>query len=175
LADGSFPGRSAAEIDIFEAQVDPAFGGLISQSAQWAPFNAKYVYDNSTASDAFTIFKNPGVTTVPNSYLGGVYQQATSALSSTDPLTYNSTTNFASYGVEITPSYYKGFGTGKITWSQKEKAMWEIEDRAMKANAKTQVGNRAITGEPLYLLLNLGASPNFGFIGTIPNDVQRNI
>lgn len=69
LPDGSFPGRSAAEIDIFEAQVDPKIGGLISQSAQWAPFNAQYVYDNSTASDAFTIFENPGTTTVPNSYV----------------------------------------------------------------------------------------------------------
>lgn len=43
-SDGSYVGRSAPEIDVFEAQVtkrtkgDPLQGQL-SQSAQWAPFN----------------------------------------------------------------------------------------------------------------------------------------
>lgn len=43
-SDGTYVGRSAPEIDIFEAQVtkrvkgDP-LQGQVSQSAQWAPFN----------------------------------------------------------------------------------------------------------------------------------------
>lgn len=36
--DGSFVGRSAPEIDLFEALVD-GHRGQVSQSAQWAPFN----------------------------------------------------------------------------------------------------------------------------------------
>lgn len=34
--DGTFVGRSAPEIDIFEAQVDGEKGGTVSQSGQWA-------------------------------------------------------------------------------------------------------------------------------------------
>lgn len=34
--DGTFVGRSAPEIDIFEAQVDGERGGTVSQSGQWA-------------------------------------------------------------------------------------------------------------------------------------------
>jgi hypothetical protein len=35
-ADGTYVGRSAPEIDIFEAQVDGEKGGTVSQSGQWA-------------------------------------------------------------------------------------------------------------------------------------------
>lgn len=37
-SDGTFVGRSAPEIDIFEAQLTDGVG-QVSQSAQWAPFN----------------------------------------------------------------------------------------------------------------------------------------
>jgi hypothetical protein len=37
--DGSFVGRAAPEIDMFEAQVDGNYIGHVSQSGQWAPFN----------------------------------------------------------------------------------------------------------------------------------------
>ena len=39
-ADGSFVGRSAPEIDLFEALIDGK-RGQVSQSAQWAPFNVR--------------------------------------------------------------------------------------------------------------------------------------
>jgi hypothetical protein len=39
--DGTFVGRAAPEIDILEAQVvGTPLQGSVSQSAQWAPFNA---------------------------------------------------------------------------------------------------------------------------------------
>jgi hypothetical protein len=38
-ADGTFVGRSAPEIDMFEAQVSGNYIGHVSQSGQWAPFN----------------------------------------------------------------------------------------------------------------------------------------
>jgi hypothetical protein len=37
-SDGSYVGRAAPEIDLFEALVD-ADGGKVSLSAQWAPYN----------------------------------------------------------------------------------------------------------------------------------------
>jgi hypothetical protein len=38
--DGSFVGRSAPEIDLFEALI-AGTRGQVSQSAQWAPFNVR--------------------------------------------------------------------------------------------------------------------------------------
>lgn len=41
-SDGTYVGRSAPEIDIFEAQITDNVG-QVSQSSQWAPFNYAYV------------------------------------------------------------------------------------------------------------------------------------
>lgn len=38
-ADGTYVGRAAPEIDMFEAQVSGDYIGHVSQSGQWAPFN----------------------------------------------------------------------------------------------------------------------------------------
>lgn len=70
----------------------------------------------------------------------------------------NSLTRFQTYGFEYTPTYMNGFGTGQITWTQGGEQMWRISDSAMAANAAAQVGNREVTGEPLYILMNLGMS-----------------
>jgi len=40
-ADGSYVGRSAPEIDIFEALIGDD-GGEVSLSAQWAPYNVSF-------------------------------------------------------------------------------------------------------------------------------------
>jgi hypothetical protein len=62
-------GRGAPEIDVFEGERNKtgAPGGIVSQSAQFAPFTADYLFDNST-SDKYTIFNRS--TTVPNNYRG---------------------------------------------------------------------------------------------------------
>lgn len=39
LPDGSYPGRMAPEIDLFEAQVNQQEGMTVSQSCQYAPYN----------------------------------------------------------------------------------------------------------------------------------------
>jgi len=39
-SDGTYVGRSAPEIDVFEAQITDSVG-FVSQSAQWGPFNAE--------------------------------------------------------------------------------------------------------------------------------------
>ncbi|GAA6060271.1 hypothetical protein JCM10212_003971 [Sporobolomyces blumeae] len=165
-ANGTWKGRGASEIDIFEATVNPYEQiGQVSQSAQWAPFNPSYHYINT--STEYVEFYPDAVSkwsTEANEYLGGTTQQVTSGLSNTDPDTYNSTTNFQSYGFEYQPSEFEGFGTGYITWSQNGSAMWTIHDKAMEANAEAEIGNRVVTAEPMYAIFNLGMSPNFGEI-----------
>ncbi|GAA5832111.1 hypothetical protein JCM3766R1_003725 [Sporobolomyces carnicolor] len=165
-ADGSWKGRGASEIDIFEATVNPYEQiGEVSQSAQWAPFNPSYAYLNT--STEYVEFYPDAVdkwNTHANVYQGGATQQVSSGLSQTDPDTYNSSTNFQSYGFEYQPSEFEGFGTGYITWSQNGSAMWTIHDTAMEANTRAEVGNRLVTAEPLYAIFNLGMSPLFGTI-----------
>lgn len=64
--DGTFVGRSAPEIDVFEATVHER-KGAVSQSGQWAPFNAGYEWFNTTEN---FIVSDPTVTEL-NSYTGG--------------------------------------------------------------------------------------------------------
>ncbi|KAK4704516.1 beta-glucan synthesis-associated protein KRE6, partial [Phenoliferia sp. Uapishka_3] len=158
LADGSFPGRSASEIDIFEATSQTS-GGQISQTAQWAPFNPAYSYLNAT-TDEVEYYESP-FDTKANTYKGGIYQQGTSGLSNTNVSTYDSTTSFAMYGLEYVPTYMGGAGTGKITWLQEDLPMWTVTDKAMAANSVAKVSMRPVTGEPMYMILNHGMSQGF--------------
>jgi len=64
--DGTFVGRSAPEIDVFEATTEH-YKGAVSQSGQWAPFNAGYEWFNTTAN---FIVPDPTITQ-PNTYTGG--------------------------------------------------------------------------------------------------------
>lgn len=61
--------------------------GEMSQSAQVAPFDADYQFDNST--NAVTVWATDIVKW--NTYLGGVYQQAVSGLVYVDNGVYNGT------------------------------------------------------------------------------------
>jgi len=62
-------GRGAPEIDVFEAERNKTggIGGIVSQSAQFAPFTHDYLYDDSTP-DRHTIY-DPSIT-VKNTYRG---------------------------------------------------------------------------------------------------------
>ncbi|TBU58246.1 SKN1-domain-containing protein [Dichomitus squalens] len=101
---GEYVGRSAPEIDMFEAQIGGTpmgdRSGAVSQSGQWAPFNWKY-----TPLGEFDV---PDLTrSVNNSYTGGVYQQATSVVTATDQTAYE----FNGYGYSVHGFQYKpGFG-----------------------------------------------------------------
>lgn len=69
--------------------------------SQWAPYNAFYVWDNVTYAEIY----EPS-TTVLNEYRGGVYQQTTSALSTTNQDCYELNTGcHAVYGFEYKPGY----------------------------------------------------------------------
>ena len=158
LSNGTFIGRGAPEIDMFEALVDSGtLIGEVSQSGQWAPFNPGYTFLN-TSSSYYTI-NDPAVTSL-NDYTGGVYQQATSAVSKTNQNCYtNGSGCFSTYGFEYTPGT-----SGYITWLNNGKPSWTLNGAAMGPNTEGMINYRPVAEEPMYLIMNLGLSENFGAI-----------
>ncbi|EIN14053.1 beta-glucan synthesis-associated protein [Punctularia strigosozonata HHB-11173 SS5] len=156
--DGTYVGRAAPEIDIFEAQIsgDP-LTGQVSQSGQWAPFNAYYQWFNTSDN---LIIPDPSIT-VLNSYTGGVYQQATSGVTQTNQECYELTGNcYSIYGFEYKP----GFDGAYISWIADNKVAWTLNQAGMAADTRVEIGPRPVPQEPLYILVNLGMSSNFGFV-----------
>ncbi|KAL8291629.1 hypothetical protein RQP46_001887 [Phenoliferia psychrophenolica] len=130
--------RAVIELTLLSPRNVAADGGHISQSGQWAPFNPSYEFINT--STEYVEYFDTKYATKANSYLDNI----------TD------TDNFMSYGFEYKPSFIDGYGTGRITFAQDNLAMWRISDTAMGPNADAGVGERVVTGEPMYILLNLG-------------------
>ncbi|KAK0439544.1 glycoside hydrolase family 16 protein [Armillaria borealis] len=179
-SDGTFVGRSAPEIDIFEGQItgDP-LSGQVSQSGQWAPFNKGYIWDNS--SDNLFI-QDPSIS-VQNTYLGGVTQQATSVVTNTDQDCYQLESGcFSVYGFEVknlpfltviaysfvfSPSvdqYKPGYDGAYITWVSDDKIAWSLNAGAVGADSATEIAARQVPAEPMYIMANLGMSTNFGTV-----------
>ncbi|KAL1411164.1 hypothetical protein Q8F55_002114 [Vanrija albida] len=158
--DGSLVGRAAPEIDVFEAFVDDkgSYEGRVSLSAQWAPFNPQYLWPN-TSDTYFHIYDN---TTVKlNNYRGSAFQQATSATGLTNQQCYTAMGGcFSIYGFEYLPDRDNGY----ITWISDNKKAWTVRASAMGPNARAQVGQRIISEEPMYIIINLGISENFGAV-----------
>jgi beta-glucanase (GH16 family) len=158
-SDGSYVGRSAPEIDIFEAQVTGPAGqtleGQVSQSAQWAPFNAAYQWPNTT--DNFNIV-DPTITEL-NSYMGGAFQQAISGVTDTNQDCYQLVTGcFSTYGYEYKP----GFDNSYISWIANDKVAWTLNYGALAADTRVEISARPVPQEPMYIIANLGMSENFG-------------
>lgn len=147
-------GRGAPEIDIIEAQVSHIGGvniGQASQSVQFAPFDDGY---NWRATGA-TVY-NSSISTI-NAYKGGVYQEAVSVVSTTDQTAYEGTGgNFQTYGFEYTTG-----SQGSITWAIGNAATWTMAPSAVGPNTATQISQRVISQEPMYVLLNLAVSEAF--------------
>ncbi|KAK0496775.1 glycoside hydrolase family 16 protein [Armillaria luteobubalina] len=157
-SDGSFVGRSAPEIDIFEGQItgDP-LSAQVSQSGQWAPFNKAYIWDNSSDN---LIIPDPSIS-VQNTYLGGVTQQATSIVTNTDQACYQLESGcFSVYGFEYKPGYDGAY----ITWVSDDKVAWTMNAGAVGADSATQISARQVPPEPMYIMANLGMSTNFGTV-----------
>lgn len=155
-SDGTYVGRAAPEIDVFEAQVAND-EGEVSQSGQWAPFNAKYEWFNTT--DNMIIYDS--TITYLNSYTGGVYQQATSGVTVTDQNCYQLETGcFAVYGFEYKPGYDDGY----ITWINNNNAAWTLKGPGVGADTRVEISARPVPQEPMYILVNLGMSENFGYV-----------
>jgi beta-glucanase (GH16 family) len=155
-ADGTYVGRSAPEIDVFEAQISGA-GGAVSQSGQWAPFNDAYVWFNTSDN---LIIADPDIS-VLNSYIGGGFQQATSVVTQTNQQCYELLENcFSVYGFEYEP----GFDDSYISWISDDKVAWTIKAAGLAADPQTEIAARPIPQEPMYILANLGMSTNFGAV-----------
>ncbi|KDR65838.1 hypothetical protein GALMADRAFT_260035 [Galerina marginata CBS 339.88] len=153
---GTYVGRSAPEIDILEAIVDPD-GGKVSLSAQWGPYNAGYNWKNNT--DNLIIYDT--TSTVLNQYKGGVYQQTTSGLALANQNCYELNTKcFAIYGFEYKP----GFDDAYITWINDGKKSWTLRAPGMAGDTLTQINARPVSQEPMYIIANLGISNNFGVL-----------
>jgi len=155
-ADGTYVGRSAPEIDIFEAQISNN-AGQVSQSCQWAPFNDRYVWFNTSDN---LIIPDPDIS-VLNTYLGGAFQQATSVVTDTNQKCYQLLQPcFSVYGFEYKP----GFDGAYISWITDNKLVWTLNQNGMDADPVVEIGDRPIPQEPLYIIANLGMSLNFGAV-----------
>ncbi|GLB44542.1 putative beta-glucan synthesis-associated protein [Lyophyllum shimeji] len=155
-SDGTYVGRAAPEIDIFEATVTDGMG-QVSQSAQWAPFNAEYQWFNTSDN---MIIVNTSITQ-QNSYAGGAFQQTTSGLSVTNQGCYErNQACYAVYGFE----YKAGFDKAYITWINDGKVAWTVMQGGLAADKRVEIGPRPIPQEPMYIIANLGFSINFGGI-----------
>ncbi|KAF9054075.1 glycoside hydrolase family 16 protein [Panaeolus papilionaceus] len=154
---GRYVGRSAPEIDMFEAVVEDGVG-MASFSAQFAPFNRAYILRNDTDSPNIIIHDTVGAHY--NTYRGGGFQQTTSALARLNQDCYerSGTGCFATYAFE----YKNGFDDGYITWVNDNKLSWTLRASALGPDPDTQIGQRIISQEPMYLIANLGLSETFG-------------
>jgi beta-glucan synthesis-associated protein KRE6 len=164
-------GRGVPEIDIIETQVDTAvFQGQVSQSFQTAPYNYKYQFVNTPP--ATQVYDS---NTQLNTYTGGVFQQALSAVTYIDSADYDNQ-GYAPYGFEwwSDPS---NRGDGYITWFSNGAKTWGITAAAVGPDPVSEVSQRLISEEPhvsqrlntarisahlqicfQYIVLNLGLS-----------------
>jgi len=157
-SDGTFVGRSAPEIDVFEATTEDQVGA-VSQSGQWGPFNAGYEWFNTTDN---LIIPQSNITAL-NSYTGGVFQQAISAVSITNADCYELNSGcYAVYGFDYKPGFAQD--NAYITWINNNQSAWTMTAAGTAADDRVKIGPRPVSQEPMYMILNLGISPNFGFI-----------
>lgn len=149
-------GRGVPEIDIIEHQIDTSiWQGEVSQSYQIAPFNYQYQFDNS--SSVTTIYND--TITKFNSYKGGPYQQAVSAVTYIDETLYNGT-GYGAYGYEWFSNPDKR-DEGYITWYSNGVESWTITAGSIGADSTVEISERLIPEEPLYIILNLGMAFSF--------------
>ncbi|SJK97250.1 related to KRE6-glucan synthase subunit [Armillaria ostoyae] len=158
--DGTFVGRSAPEIDVFEAQINEhTLIAQVSQSGQWAPFNHAYVWQNT--SDNFYV-RDPSISQL-NTFTGNVEQQATSVVTNTDTECYEKTGGcFSTYAFEYKPGYSDGY----ITWISSNQIAWSIKAAGMGPDSSVEISERPVPTEPMYIIANLGMSTNFGPVDT---------
>ena len=138
-------GRGVPEIDIFEAQVDIAAGfqGQVSQSLQVAPYDLQYDY--VTTSPISTIYNSSRTTF--NTYQGGFYQEAVSAVTDVDSQFYGGN-GYAPYGFEIW-SDPNNRQDGYVTWYSNGQESWKMTAATIGPNPLSQVGQRLVSEEPM--------------------------
>jgi len=156
--DGSFAARSAPEIDVLEAQVNQTLlYGEVSQSIQFAPFDANYAWFNT--SGGFLDIKDYEESYL-NTYQGSVLQQTGSVVSKANDNCYTGTqSQFCIYGFEYKPGFQADGGL--VTWINDNKVMWTFEAGGIGSDASSGISARPIPKEPMYILVNLGLASGF--------------
>ncbi|KAG8967767.1 hypothetical protein FRC03_009316 [Tulasnella sp. 419] len=156
MVDGRFVGRGAPEIDIFEAEKDKnGPGGVTSQSAQFAPFSAEYLYD----AQYTTIFDSSR--TIPNDFQGSATQQSISSLTNiNDNWFQNNNPEFAVYGVEFVPNK-EHRDQAQITWVSGGVPSWQLRAPAAGPDPSVEIGQRLVSEEPMAIVLNLAISEGY--------------
>ncbi|KAF2141402.1 glycoside hydrolase family 16 protein [Aplosporella prunicola CBS 121167] len=147
--------RSAPEIDVIEASnaaLDEKgnFIGVVSQSAQLAPFDVWYHPDY----DFMEVYDH-SITSI-NSYAGGPYQQAISGLTNLNNDWYDGKA-YQKYAFDYTPG-----SDGHITWFVGDAATWTLDARAVAKNGN--IAQRVIPEEPMSIIINFGMSDSFSAI-----------
>ncbi|RKP08191.1 beta-glucan synthesis-associated [Thamnocephalis sphaerospora] len=154
-------GRSAAEIDLLEGaggdrgnegDEGNGGGGTVSQSHQFAPFDALY-----TVQEQFVVIHNRS-STYKNSYKGGKLQQAISVKTKIGDQYYEGK-DYLKYAFAYEPG-----PEGKVVWWVDNDKKWTLDARAVAANPRSNVGQRIISEEPMYLLMNVAISDGFGMV-----------
>jgi hypothetical protein len=67
-------------------------------------------------------------------------------------------------GVAPAPASLTTRSDGYVTWVNNGKQAWTIRGAAMAANTAAEVSGRPVSEEPMYMIINLGLSENFGAI-----------
>ncbi|GAA5855826.1 hypothetical protein JCM8547_000376 [Rhodosporidiobolus lusitaniae] len=149
-------GRGAPEIDILEGQIAPTGDrGSASQSIQIAPFDPEYLWRNDTAEE------NPGLIvwnetiTTQNNWKGSISQESASLNTITDNTSFDGK-GYTTYGYEYDPG-----SDGRITWAINGSQTWQLNANAFPPNSETEIGQRNIAEEPMYIVLNLAISTKF--------------
>lgn len=161
MPDGTWKPRAAPEIDLFEATGinGPDRHGQVSMSYQVAPFDTAYNF--TTEGDAFIVHNRTRAK--QNNYNGSPYQEAVSVLANTTDTAYQRNGGgYSIYGVEFRPG---GASEGAyITWSIDREPIATINASALRPNPGTEVGQRTVSREPMYVIMNLGISESFTWV-----------
>ncbi|KAK6459569.1 glucan synthase subunit [Scheffersomyces xylosifermentans] len=152
-------GRGAPEIDAIEGEVAKITSGvntgLASQSLQLAPFDIWYIPDYD-----FIQIHNSS-TTVMNTYAGGPFQQALSAVTTLNNTWYergDGDHNYQRYGFE----YLNDNDNGYLTWFVGEDPTMTVHATALHPNGN--IGWRRLSKEPMAMIMNFGISNNWAYI-----------
>lgn len=149
-------GRGAPEIDIIEGSVDGVIKtGTASLSFQVAPYDIWYQPDYS-----FVEIHNTESIAM-NTYTGGPFQQAVSAVAVLNNTWYERGDNaghFQEFGYE----YNNDNDDGYITWLIGREPQITMNAYTLAPNGN--VGFRRISKEPMTIIMNLGVSNNWAYI-----------
>merc|ERR1712072_544939 len=126
--------------------------GTGSQSVQIAPFDPEYLWHNVTGEGYDIHYDNCSL----NDWKGSITQESASGVGviGTEPYSGRA---FTTFGYD----YQSGRDDGYITWYMHDDPSWTLYADGFRANEETQVDNRLISEEPMYLMLNLFISSKF--------------